>query len=301
MTRLAWALLLTAVAVPARAEMYSYRDETGKVHVVDQQTAIPPQYRSQAGSTGAGPTAGSVNAVPSDAASPRETSADTGADSSAEAPTGTPNCVLRFIDKPKKVIDQDSERVTYSGAVRNSGNGIARGARAHLKLFSALDGSKVDEQSEVLRPSDVQPGTEATFQITGDFRQKGLRNSARDDLMIDFSRCDSTKRVVELPAGSACQLATVGDPKKTVDIIRKTVTYEGKVANKGSGTAKAVQVVVSMFEIRTGEPLDSAFTVVSPASLGPGEEGSFSIVIPQKFGFRDAKDDKIEVRAARCD
>lgn len=302
--------IVLAVATSASADVFSYRDKDGKVHFVDQETAIPQQYRTPNSSTSGGdpsagrpPASGVLNAMPQSAvAPPGADGSDPGIGSPEPAGGGMISCTLRYVEKPAKAIDLRYTRVTYTGEMENTGTGIARTARAHLKLFSAIDGSQIDEQSELLRPGDIEPGGKARFEIEGNFRKAGLRNSSRDELMIDYVRCDpSSAGPASATAGQGCVLQLVGEPQKEIDSIRKTVTYSGSVQNHGKRVAKTVQVELTSFNIRDGKPFPPVIVSTNPPRVGPGDSADFSLVAPLEFGFRDPNKDKFSVRASRCD
>lgn len=314
MRRLLCMAILLALPAPAAADVFSYRDKDGKVHVVDQETSIPQQYRGSdtpdGSSRGAVPnqtSPGVLNAVPQQATGGTEAGGEAGEPeaSVADTPPGGPSmvsCTLRYVEKPSKYIDVRYTTVTYRGEIENTGTGIARTARAHLKLFSVIDGSQVDEASALLRPGDIDPGSKATFEITGNFRKTGLRNSSRDELMIDYVRCDqSSAQGSAAEPGQGCLLQVVGEPQKEIDSVRKTVTYTGSVQNQGRKTAKTVRVELTSFNMRDGKPFPPVSVSTSPPRVGPGEAADFKLVAPLEFGFRDPKKDRFAVRAARCD
>lgn len=324
MRRLLLASILIASAAPVAADVFSYRDKDGKVHFVDQEAAIPQQYRTSSPSTvsgagnatGAKPAGGGVlNAVPQGGGARLDAGGgamegatfggeggDPGSGEGRPAANAMVSCTLRYVEKPSKSIDVRYTTVTYKGEIENTGTGIARTARAHLKLFSVIDGSQVDAQSSLLRPGDIAPGAKASFEITGNFRKTGLRNSSRDELMIDYVRCDQSSADPTTSApGQGCLLQLVGEPEKEIDPIRKTVTYTGSVQNQGQKVAKTVQVVFTSFNMRDGKPFPPVVVNSSPGRVGPGEGAGFKLVAPLEFGFRDPKKDKFSVRAARCD
>ncbi len=295
-------VLVWSLATAAGAKMFSYRDRDGKVHFVDQESSIPAEYRSQATESTAPNASGSVTPMP--AAEPADGGSASGSPDDAGAPDDSlpPSCALKYVDKPAKTIDAVLDTVDYQATMENSGTGIARGVRAHLKLFSAIDGSMIDQATAVLQPSDLAPQARGTFQIRGEFRKMGLRNSERDDLMVDFVRCDRATAVTKTDAPQAtCPLKLVGEPAKQVDLIRKLVVYTGSIENHGQGTARTVQVVMQSFSLQDGRVIRTLSVNPTPPSLGPGQVGTFRIVAPQDFGFRDPYKDHFDVTSARCD
>ncbi|MBK7972517.1 MAG: hypothetical protein IPK07_04300 [Deltaproteobacteria bacterium] len=313
--------ILLAFATPVVADVFSYRDKDGKVHFVDQEAAIPQQYRTSESPGGASKRSvatpdgsGVLNTMPQGGGADSEAGADGGGASAGEgdaefglgggqqAENGMVSCTLRYLEKPSKEIDVRYTTVTYRGEIENTGTGIARTARAHLKLFSVIDGSQVDEESSLLRPGDIAPGARATFEVKGNFRKTGLRNSSRDELMVDYVRCDQSSADVAASArGKGCELQIVGEPLKEIDPIRKTVTYSGTVQNQGQKVAKTVQVQLTSFNMRDGKPFPPVSGTTNPARVGPGQGAEFKLVAPLDFGFRDPKKDKFSVGAARCD
>ncbi len=308
-TRTLLVALWLASVTPAMAEMFSYRDAQGNLHFVDQEAAIPREYR--ANTTGGGPPAtspaprGVFNSVQSasgssDGAAPAPE--QPGSPGDGTGGSGALTCALRYVEQPTKTVDLRYATITYRGTVENGGNGLARGVQAHLKLFSAIDGSQIESASGVLSPSNLDPRERGTFEVKGYYRKQGLRNPERDDLMIDYVRCDPSSQATApvTPAGR-CSVQLVGKPDKTIDTVAQTLTYVGSVQNNGEGVAKTVQVELTRFALRDGAPMAPVYVNVNPSRLGPGESGSFTLVAPREFGFRDPDKDKLEVRVPRCD
>ncbi len=304
--------LCLASASPALADVFSYRDAQGNLHFVDQETAIPPQYRSATPGAGTPGLAGSPSrgggvfnsAQPSSQEPPGAEGGPAeppvATDETVEA--GSPSCALRYVDKPTKDIDARYATVTYHGIVENTGNGLARGVRVHLKLFSALDGTQIDSSFGVVSPSNLDPRDRGTFEVKGYFRKQGLRNSSKDDLMLDYLRCDPSSHAEQPPtAASRCKVEIVGKPDKTVDTVAQTLTYVGTVQNRGEGTAKTVQVELTRFTLAEGRAMEPVYVNVVPGRLGPGESGAFTLVASREFGFRDTGKDKLKVRVASCE
>lgn len=99
-----------------------------------------------------------------------------------------------------------------------------------------------------------------------------------------------------------CTMAIQDKPLARVDPHKTTIFYSGTVINNGDGTARAVQVKLTVYSAMDGRILDSQTGTVTPLTIGPGDTGSFEVKANyEKIGLRNAEKDKLEALAARCD
>ncbi len=213
------------------------------------------------------------------------------ADSCGVVPTVTP---LRNEDKAKK-------EVTFAGEVQNRGSATARLVSARLAIVDRSSGKVLGDGSATLSPSTLAPGETAKFKVTASNEgSEYLDVKVDENLTFEASRCDAAGDGASGTGSSATCDVVVNQPfEKSIDDQAHTITFSGTVENRGSGTAKNVQV--TGWVISQEQLLAKRASAAQPRDLGPGEHGTFSVTAPLEPGQRKSINDRVTVDVERCD
>lgn len=213
------------------------------------------------------------------------------ADSCGVVPTVTP---LRNEDKAKK-------EVTFAGEVQNRGAATARLVSVRLAVVNRLTGKVLGEGTATLTPSTLAPGETAKFKVTASNEgSEYLDVKVDENLTFQASRCDAPEAGASPAAESATCDVVVNQPfEKSIDDQAHTITFSGSVENRGSGTAKNVQV--TGWVISQDKLLEKRAAAAEPRNIGPGEHGTFRVTVPLEPGQRKSINDRVTVDVERCD
>lgn len=213
------------------------------------------------------------------------------ADSCGVVPTVTP---LRNEDKAKK-------EVTFAGQVQNRGTATARLVSVRLAIVDRSSGKVLGDGSATLSPSTLAPGETAKFKVSASNEgSEYLDVKVDENLTFEASRCDAAGGGANGTGSSASCDVVVNQPfEKSIDDQAHTITFTGTVENRGSGTAKNVQV--TGWVISQDKLLEKRAAPAEPRNIGPGGHGTFSVTVPLEPGQRKSINDRVTVDVERCD
>lgn len=212
------------------------------------------------------------------------------------------SCGLVPTVQPLRDEDKAKQEVTYAGEAQNRGSQTARFSSVRLQIVNRTSGDVLGEDSEALDPSPLAPGQTAKFKVTASNKGSNYLDVKVDEkLTFEATRCEAPDPAAGADGSSAgaCDVVVSQPFEKSIDDQAHTITFTGTVENRGSGTAKDVQV--TGWVISQDELLAKSVAASEPRNLGPGVRGTFRVTVPLAAGQRKSVNDRVTVAAERCD